>query len=420
MARLVSSKCPHCGAPLQVSPEASEVVCAYCQQTSLIQRPNQPVRVPTAERPVIRLETGVSKLPIIFAVVGFLSIGLTTGLATFLMAAPDTSALGAPSLLNAVQEVAKPRSYFSDAPFLFDVNGDGVLDILGKSNTPGGVSWIAAYDGRDGKELWKSQDLPKDATEGMAFRTLVDGTFLSVDALGKAQAYDAKTGQPRWATLLGETVRDACAGPGFVRLTRSDRQTQDLDPASGKAVEKAPKECGSVTTSNHQSAVGSRLIGWSEFNDWGLPSLHSIEGMSSHRALVLDDRSQAFPLGAKSAGSQVAMVARVKGKKVLWKDVVPGVDPLTTKVNVTTQNAAYSSGKIVVPYQMRDSEAGVRVALFDVETGRREWDVELHKKTQVDGGLALTESNVYVGSWTALYVLDAKTGQRRFVIGNEF
>ena len=420
MARLVSSKCPHCGAPLQVSPEASEVVCAYCQQTALIQRPNQPVRVPTPERPVIQLSTGVSKLPIIFAVVGFLSVGMTTAIASFLMAAPDMSGTSAPSILDAVQQVAKPRSYFSDAPFLFDVNGDGVLDILGKSNVPGGVAWIAAYDGRDGNELWKSQDLPKDATEGMAFRTLVGDTFISVDALGKAQAYDAKTGQPRWATLLGETVRDACAGPGFVRLSRSDRQTQDLDPTSGKAVEKAPKDCASVTTSNHQGAVGSRLIGWSEFDDWGIPGLHSVEGLSAHRALVLDDRSQAFLLGSKAAGSQVAMIARVKGKKVLWKDVVPGVDPLSTKVNVTTQNAAYSSGKVVVPYQMRDSDAGVRVALFDAETGRREWDVELHKKTQVDGGLALTATHVYVGSWTALYVLDAKTGERRFLVGSEF
>lgn len=427
MARLVSLACPHCGAPLKLPEGADEAVCAYCSHTVLVHRPGQPARV-AKNQDVHVVELSGAPLAsvgrglfIAFAIGGVLfaiGIGALVFSLTNAAASLDLSKTGN---LASLAQVAQPRFHFSDHPFLFDVNGDGKLDVLGKNNAPGGASWLAAFDGTTGAQLWKSAELSSDASEAGAFRMLASGVLISVDALGKLQAYDAKTGQPAWAGLLGETARHACAGDGFVRIEKSDRTATTLDPATGRSREiQKDTPCKSVPTSRKESNFGQRLVGWSDFRELGLPELHKLPGIAAHRALVLDDEPLAFELGSKEGGTQVAKVAAVRGKEVLWSDLVPGVDPLSTDVNVTTQIAAYASGRLAIPYHMRKSEDGVRLAAFDARSGQRLWDVEVHKKTQVDGGIAMTDDTIFYGSWTALYALDAKTGQRRFVIGNEF
>ncbi|HSC85862.1 MAG TPA: PQQ-binding-like beta-propeller repeat protein [Polyangiaceae bacterium] len=424
MPQLQKSQCPHCGAPLQIPEGAEQVVCAYCSHTSLLQRPDRPARVSTsADVHVIPWQPPRRSMLPFFLIAGVTALSGLIGAVVFLSAAtPSTS--GRQDVLQQLGQVAKAateRTYFDDHPFTFDVNGDGVLDVLGRNKLPSGPCWFAAFDGKSGEPIWKTEPIAKDACESGSMRTLVGDVLISVDALGKAQAYDAKNGQPRWAGLLGETARSACGTADWLKIAKSDRQDVVLAPATGKPAE-APKtkDCPALATSSKDSNPGQRIIGWSDFDDYGLPSLHAIQGLSAHRALVVDGSDVAFMLGSKSAGSQVAMIAAVQKKKVLWSDVVPGVDPLTTKVNVTTQLAAYGDGKLVVPYALKDSDGGMRMAAFDTATGRRIWDVQVHERTQVDGGLTVAGDTVYYGSWTALYALDAKTGSRRFVIGTEF
>jgi hypothetical protein len=85
--------------------------------------------------------------------------------------------------------------------------------------------------------------------------------------------------------------------------------------------------------------------GWPDFEEYRLPALHDIDGLAAHRALVPSGPGPRFMLGSKAMGTSVAMVAAIGDKrKREWMDVVPGVDPLTTSVNVTTQDAAFSAG----------------------------------------------------------------------------
>lgn len=115
----------------------------------------------------------------------------------------------------------------------------------------------------------------------------------------------------------------------------------------------------------------------------------------------------------------VPMVAAVDPhKKVLWKDVVPGVDPLSTDVNVLGIEAAVIDGKLVVPYTMKDKAAGTRVACFAAATGERLWDVQALPKDSPSYGLAVAPERVFITSWFAGSVaLSLQTGALEYRIG---
>ncbi len=430
VAKLVSAKCPHCGAPVQIPKDGDHLTCQYCKSSSFIQR-DQKVAPPPSEAVIVVRPPSSPIAPIFFAV-GLSLVGMISTAVILLTQKPNDGAtpesFGAKlsSMANGVAS-ATTRLYFSDAPMPFDVNGDGTLDILGLSKTPGGAAWLAAYDGRDGKELWRSATLEKNQENSPAMRGLVGEYVISVDDLGKVQAYRAKNGEPAWAALLGERARSLCAGDGFVRIEATDRTLNDFDLATGRKLKSEPKprkaskteKCSSVPQSRSDDGAGYSVIGWSEFSEHGLPGLHSDPSMAAHRALVTDDDKLGFMLGSKASGSSVPMIAAVQGRKVLWKDVVPGVDPLTTKVNVTTQAAAYANGRVVVPYSLSGSN-GIRMAAFDTASGKRIWDVSVHDKSQVSSGVQMSEKSVYYASWTALYVFDSETGKLRFRVGTDF
>ncbi len=422
VAKLVSAKCPHCGAPVQIPKDAEHVTCQYCAHSAFIARDRK--TTPPASEPVIFVEprAGIPMAPILFAVgLSVMGLGMTVAFLVYGAAKTAKDTIGA-ALNSATSSVATTaqRVYFSDQPLPFDVNGDGTLDIVGLSKTPGGAAWLAGYDGRDGKELWRSVFLEKSQENSPALHGLAHDTVVVVDDLGKIQAYRAKNGQPAWAALLGERAQHMCQGDGFVRITATDRTAHEFDLATGvKRPSDFKAPCQSVPQSRGDDGPGFRIIGWSDFAEYGLPSLHSQKDMAAHRALVVSDHKLSFLLGSKATGSSVAMIAAAKNGKVLWKSLVPAVDPLTTKVNVTTQIAAYAAGRVVVPYSLNASN-GVRMAAFEAETGQRLWDVPIHDKSQVSSGIQMSDKDVYYASWTALYVLDAATGKLRFRVGTEF
>ncbi len=426
VARLVSAKCPHCGAPISIPPNTDHVTCQYCAHSAFIQR-DPKVAPPPREAVIVVQSSGLPILPLVIAGI-FTSLGVLGAVVALVQAPAENDNVLATAARSVASSVATTttRLQFTGTPLPYDVNGDGTLDVIGLSRTPGGASWLAGYDGRDGTELWRSAALDKAQENSPAHHGLVHDVVVVVDNLGKIQAYRAKNGEPAWAALLGERAQSMCQGDGFVRITASDRSTLELDIATGQkrksepAPERrvAPKpDCRSVPQAGRDDGAGFHIVTWSQFGTYGLPSINSDRTMSAHRALVADD-GHAFMLGSKSSGSSVAMIARVKKGKQLWKDVVPGVDPLTTTVNVTTQRAAYAAGRVVVPYDLAGSR-GVRMAAFDVESGRRIWDVAVHDKSQVTNGLQLSDRDVFFSTWTSLYVLDAATGKQRFRVGTE-
>ncbi|WP_437280396.1 PQQ-binding-like beta-propeller repeat protein [Sorangium sp. So ce375] len=417
MARIVDTRCPRCGAPLPIQPGLDAVTCQYCGARSLVDRGRKPTTAPIPQgMHVVRVappSSSAAGIIVMSVVVAMVVVGGAAG--AFVMRASGPSSSGSKPILG-----VGPNMYFSDRPMLADVNGDGAPDVIGKSNFPGREEWIAAYDGRDGKPIWKTAALTKDAANHEARRAVALDRVISIDALGKAQAYDLRTGTPSWSTLLGEKARRVCQGDGVIVVETVDDAKHGLDPATGKRRELAKgAACKPVPSSNQEEAPGYRLAHWHEFDEFGLPGSHEVEGMSVDRALVPSGPGPRFMLGRRSKGTQVGMVAAVDKKKVLWTTVVPGVDPLTTRTT-GVEAGAYEGGFLVIPYDMKDHKDGTRLACFEAGTGKRLWDVQVHKKSQVSSGITISSNDVFFASWTALYVFSLKTGQLRYMIGTEF
>lgn len=435
MAQVTKLQCPHCGAPLQAGPTDAQVVCSYCKHISLLARPNAPapVQPPSPEYHTVQVpQVSSSAWPLIAGLV--MSLGVVG--AAFLLASGNRDDVSStnPGLLSQLGAVTKPVFQFADQPQLIDLNGDGAPELIGLAREPSGSQWIGAYDGKTLEPLWKTSPLDKDSADPMAKRALVPGLLLSADALGRLQAYSDKTGQPAWAALIGERVESFCLGEGFVRVRAADKKDHDLDLTTGKRIERAETpptkgkrsrrpdnagDCVPVLGTRDTHGPVYSLVGWSEFDEYGIPSLHGVDGLSAHRALVVRGTNKAFLLGSKSKGTSYPMVAAVEGKKVLWHDAVAGVDPLTSHSNSTTQLAAFYGDRIAIPYEVR-KDSTTRMALFDAKTGQRLWDVLVHKKSHVETGMRMTADTIYYASWTGVYLLDAKTGETRGFLGQEF
>ncbi|HSQ68154.1 MAG TPA: PQQ-binding-like beta-propeller repeat protein [Polyangiaceae bacterium] len=424
MAKLDTSTCPKCGAPLEIRRDTTEITCPYCGNVAIVDHGE--VRAP---EPPPRTTAGTPLRPAAIAIVPAIlgvAIALGAALSARHHAASSSASGGGGTALGGL--FSSERLSFDDSPMLADVDGDGTPDVVGHCRTNDGGSeshFLAAYAGATGKPLWRSPPGPKETFAGM--RALVGSYIVNVDELGKVQAFHLSNGTPAWSGLLGEKAKWFCADGSSAIIEASDESYTRFDLATGKkatlpATGRKRPSCAPVYASPRTGETPTfRLIDWPEFAANGLPELHATPGMSAHRALVpvAHGPGPSFLLGSKDKGTSVAMVAAVEGGKVTWKDVVPGVDALTTDVNVTTILAAAGDGRVVIPYGLRN-EKGVRMACFDAKSGTRLWDVQVHGASNVETGITVEAGRVYYTSWTALYVLSLADGKRLFTIGYDF
>lgn len=408
-------RCGNCGASMAVTYAPRPTVCTFCGAP--VASMPAPGRV-DAERAEGR-RTALAATMVTGALVALTCAGVVAGFA-FTSAKARSGGAGDDGNSATAPDV---RLGYDDAPMFADVNGDHVQDAVGMVTEDASRSRIAAFDGATGKRLWQTAETHERDLESV--RALVGGLVVEVDKLGKVQAFRLANGTPAWAGLVPDKPRHFCAEADAVFVEAADESFTRFELATGRKSSVpggrfARPKCDEVWQSDG-TTPSWQIISWSEFAQHGLPALHRLEGMSAHRALVPhEDGGLAFELGTRSKGTQVAMIAAIEGDKLLWKDLVPGIDPLKTDVNVTTILAAAGEGRVVVPYGMAGGEEGARMACFEARTGKRLWDVQIHRKSHVERGVAIANGRVYYATWTMLYALSLADGRESFRIGHEF
>lgn len=428
MVELKVLECAKCGGPLSVGVGQREITCPYCGTKKLVQQTNEAPRAPAPVEHSPTPAVTVPRKPLLAGVL--VSFVLTTGIAAAvffqLRGAVEGVSGGAGLAEKLAGVVADDGPRFRGQPLLGEVNGDGVVDVVAECDSRTATkSGICAFDGRDGKLLWW-KEIPKETLGGSAMQGLVSGLLVTVDPLGKLQSYKLADGSPLWAGLVSDRARQLCEREGNVVVTAADGERYSFSATTGQKTSlgkvkrtRGPEtECDPVWAARSETNPAQTILGWSDFEEYGLPPMRAVEGLRAHRALVPSKGDLAFFLGGKAEGTQVPMVAAVRNRKVVWTAVTPGIDPLLTKVNVTTQLAAYGGGVLVVPYDLREMN-GTRMAAFRGETGERLWDVEIHKDSQVSAGIAITDEAVYYATWTELHVLALGTGETKFRIGTK-
>lgn len=307
---------------------------------------------------------------------------------------------------------------FEDRPFLFDVNGDGTPDIIGKSSSMGSDAWIAAYNGRNGKELWRSEALSKGASQSTAVRALVGDIFLSIDDRGTVQAYRAKTGQPAWVARLSQKAKSICHGRDFVRITAARGQAHDFLLTTGQeAVDKAKATCEKAVTSGSKDGPAYRIV---EGDDINKLTGSSLENIRAERGLIPDKGKRVFVVGPRLDGSQASVVAAVEGKKVVWTTNIAAItsgSPTAKPSRSGAEELAFARSRLTVAYTI---DSSVRVAAFDTNTGKRLWDVAVADRSQDANGLVMTNQDVYLATTTLLHVFAIGTGEQRLQVGRAF
>jgi hypothetical protein len=426
MARVIDIKCPKCAAPLPIAADATTVTCRYCGGTAAIERPGKATLPPQPGQTVVHVPAtnpAVGRNIAVGMAVSLAVMGAATAMT--LASRPMTSsgpgpqhAAGEMATVSAIASGPAVEYRFDDRPMLADINADGAPDIVGRVNQYEVGAWIAAFDGTTGAELWRSGLLGKDAESGSTLRGIAHGRVVAVDELGKLQAFDLKTGGPAWSTLLGEKADSMCAAPGAIVIETTDEVRHGLDPQSGKPHDPGkPADCAVVYSSERDITPTYRIIDWPRFEENHLPSLNHVDGISAHRALIPTGPGPRFLLGAKDKGTSVPMAAAVGDKrKILWKEVVPGVDPLTTDTNVTTVEAGFGDGILVVPYSMKNRDDGVRMAALSADTGARLWDVQI-TASPFSYGLEVTADKIFHPIGSVMEVRALKTGELLFTIG---
>ena len=137
-------------------------------------------------------------------------------------------------------------------------------------------------------------------------------------------------------------------------------------------------------------------------------------------------------LGARKPGTSIptaALYTEIAPKKkpkwhertvkgtAKWVTNVPAVNPLTVKEG-GVEIGAISQGRVMIPYQMQNSEQGMRLSCMDLNTGANLWDVAIPRTgTGSLGGINASDRQVFVGHWTYLDVFELGTGKHMMTIG---
>lgn len=442
MAKVKKLDCPHCGAGLTPEPSASLVTCEFCGSQSQVQGTSSSQTDAAPHIPVATYRQGTSKW-VWVAVVAPFAISLLASL--FALVGSSKGGAGGPGG-GAVGGVQLDWAS-TGRPIAVDANDDGTPDILGwahKVDLSGGEPsyHLAAFDGETGRRLWLGPG-DEDLAPHQSLAAAAGDVAILVDDKGTAHGYELSEGTPRWETALGERAEKLCVGEegaGVAQVVLADeRKVQlSLDDGSMQPAEGEEACAPAWSTASTPPEAGVLLSGTFHGQlDRDIPT----EDMDVEAVLRAPSSDRLAVVGAKAKGTRVPMAGAYRCASVsserdmnrrvydceepelLWTSALPSSDPMKARTG-DPEVATLHGGVLYLGYEPDREEDVWNATAFELETGRRLWDVpglvgdeEPNVIHDLSWLLPLGDRVLSDHGYGAAGVLDAETGEPLFAIG---
>lgn len=284
-----------------------------------------------------------------------------------------------------------------DAPLARDLNSDGVEDVIGVYSglDPGGI-YIGAFDGKNGKILWRhgTLDLVRPARGGL-LQFGLQGDRILINQKGKGTVIGIADGKPI-ATLELPLAREVCAGatpagPLLVQTQHAD-QPLEVDLASNTV-----KPLTGRRPCPRATASAARID----------PPSPARRGAGS---FALRDGERSIALAIEPTRGATLQGYAGGATEPGWSTPVLSSAPATAMVTMDGNTFDAAGGKVFVGYFVKGMSAQHVLAL-DSASGKELWRVPIESPGSVITSLSATRARVYVAIGDFLVVLDAGTGK---------
>jgi hypothetical protein len=394
--------------------------------------------------------------------VALMGLLIGIGVAAFAVLRGNSGNGNAGSLLGVSRMIDNAGWNSVGAPLAYDINGDGVFDIVGEVRTvnPTDTIRLAVFDGKNGNSLWRSEVVGTYSDAGMSRLQIAGDSLLLPQEGGRLRSFKLTDGSPRFSIRLNENIERFCGSPqqGFVIVETKDKQHHTLALGDG-GIRKA-EPAGNCLPIEQPLPVPIVSGVFSQ----DAPIVRSqIDGMSSDKTIQLPGSTVLLALGEKRPGTRVPKLAafrwpqaqdsaqqmaklrselatatakekstltrrinelrmhQVTGRyagnpEVLWIADVPGVDLLSaTEGSIDGNQVSIHGDFVVVVYGLKRSAHVYRLTALSLGSGKRLWDVGIDDDSPLSGVLA-TPHHVLLSRWGGLFVFDVKTGSLSYKI----
>jgi outer membrane protein assembly factor BamB len=297
---------------------------------------------------------------------------------------------------------------------LADADGNGLPDVVGRMRhlDDGDRITIAAFDGRSGKPLWKSESVGTYSDGLQGGLGLAGATLLFATGGGELRAYALRDGKAIWHVALPEKVKSYCAGddPSEVVIRLADDAAVTVGLRDGRV---APGPIADAGDCKRLPDDGAER----DSDDWGDMVGHSApEGMRVSYAARAPGGGPVVLFGERAKGTSVPMIAAVyEDASRNWKADLPAERPLESSAEPFGAQAAVTTTRAFATYQRPQGSDPHLLVCFDL-AGRRQWEKPLPDSDPLTSVQAI-EERVFVSQWGHLTAYDARTGEIAFSIG---
>ena len=438
-------KCPNCNAPLP-APSGPSQKCPFCGvevQKTLLKHPAPPPPVPPPgpmpPPPDGTIQPNNTMLWVILSMIVVLVGAAVTGVA-YLASRPDRRVTSITRQAEAVLRKtvkARARDWDSRRPFVVDVNGDGVEDVVGKirvyANSKS-TSYPAAVDGKNNELLWRGEALPRK------HKIYLAPALLLMTSSNMVRAFELKQGKQAWKATLADKISALFLGEeGTIILKTKDEAWSVVALASGAVTPRESKKMPSLRLLENTgySLIPRQplmMLNWKQWPGLRLTRVYCPPHLSSQ----VSPQGRALPWHSRKAycyrdGVGLAYAVRDKGsriphligfdprtREIVWRrQITPegSLDELNSGFN--QPRAELRGDRALFLYQLPDKK--MTMELLAMADGKVLWKRTLTNMKSHGhlGSAVLTRTRIYIThGFSSLDIHDVKDGRLLHHVGD--